>query len=62
MWMCLHGLCMKCSGLTPNSLSIDSRYRVQGSFEARDSQMKEYLWVVKQVMDKFCMTKVVQMA
>ena len=53
---------MKCSGLTPNSLSIDSRYRVQGSFEARDSQMKEYLWVVKQVMDKFCMTKVVQMA
>ena len=29
--------------------------QVQGSFEARDSQMKEYLRVVKQVMGNFCM-------
>ena len=36
--------------------------QVQGSFKARDSQMKKYLRVVKQVMDKFCTTKVVQVA
>ena len=36
--------------------------QVQGSFEAHDSRMKEYLRVVKQVMGKFCTTKVVQMA
>ena len=36
--------------------------QVQGSFEARDSQMKEYLRVVKQVMGKFCTAKVVQVA
>lgn len=44
---------------------LDSRLvvnQVQGSFEARDSQMKEYLRVVKQVMDKFCIAKVVQVA
>ena len=34
--------------------------QVQGSFEARDSQMKQYLQVVKQVMSKFCMAKVAQ--
>ena len=32
--------------------------QVQGSFEARDSRMKEYLRVVKQVMGKFCTTNV----
>ena len=32
--------------------------QVQGSFEARDSRMKQYLQVVKQVMSKFCMAKV----
>ena len=36
--------------------------QVQGSFEARDSWMKEYIQVVKQVMGKFCMAKVVQVA
>ena len=36
--------------------------QVQGSFKAHDSQMKKYLRVVKQVMDKFCTTKVVQVA
>ena len=36
--------------------------QVQGSFEARDFQMKEYLQVVKQVMGKFYTTKVTQMA
>ena len=36
--------------------------QVQGSFEARDSWMKEYLRVVKQVMGKFCTVKVVQVA
>ena len=36
--------------------------QVQGSFEARDSQMKEYLRVVKQVMGKSCTAKVVQVA
>ena len=36
--------------------------QVQGSFEARDSQMKEYLRVVKQVTGKFCIAKVVQVA
>ena len=33
--------------------------QVQDSFEACDSQMKEYLQVVKQVMGKFCTVKVV---
>ena len=32
--------------------------QVQGSFEARDSRMKEYLRVVKKVMGKFCTTNV----
>ena len=36
--------------------------QVQGSFEARDSWMKEYLRVVKQVMGKFYTMKVVQVA
>ena len=36
--------------------------QVQGSFKTRDSQMKEYLQVVKQVMGKFCMVKVTQVA
>ena len=31
--------------------------QVQGSFEAQDSQMKGYLQVVKQVMNKFCTAK-----
>ena len=34
--------------------------QVQGSFEARDSQMKEYLRVVKQIIGKFCMANVTQ--
>ena len=33
--------------------------QVQDSFEACDSQMKEYLQVVKQVMGKLCTVKVV---
>ena len=33
--------------------------QVQGSFEAHDSRIKEYLRVVKQVMDKFSIAKVV---
>ena len=40
---------------------LDSRLvvnQVQGSFEARDSRMKEYLRVVKQVMGKFCTANV----
>ena len=36
--------------------------QVQGSFEAWDFRMKEYLQVVKQVMGKFYTTKVTQMA
>ena len=36
--------------------------QVQGSFEARDFRMKEYLQVVKQVIGKFCMARVTQMA
>ena len=35
---------------------------MNNSFEARDSQMNEYLRVVKQVMGKFCLAKVVQVA
>ena len=35
---------------------------MQGSFEARDSRMKEYLQVVKRVMGKFFTAKVVQVA
>ena len=34
--------------------------QVQGSFKARDSWMQAYLQVVKQIMNKFCMTKVAQ--
>ena len=37
-------------------------HQVQGSFEARNSQMEEYLRVVKQVMRKLCTAKVVQVA
>ena len=33
--------------------------QVHGSFEVHDSQMKEYLRMGKQVMDKFCTAKVV---
>ena len=36
--------------------------QVQGSFEARDSRMKEYLQVVKQVIGKFSMAKVIQVS
>ena len=40
---------------------LDSRLvvnQVQGSFEVRDSRMKEYLKVVKLIMAKFSMTSV----
>ena len=36
--------------------------QVQGSFKARDSRMKEYLQVAKQVMGKFCTVKITQAA
>ena len=36
--------------------------QVQGSFEARDSRMKDYLRVVRQVMSQFLKAKVVQVA
>ena len=36
--------------------------QVQGSFEARDLQMKAYLELVKQVLNNFCMVKVIQVA
>ena len=36
--------------------------QVQGSFEARDSRMKEYLKVAKQIMAKFSTTSVTQVA
>ena len=36
--------------------------QVQGNFEARDSRMKEYLQVAKQLMSKFCTAKVTQVA
>ena len=36
--------------------------QMHGSFEARDSRMKEYLRVVKQIMGKFCTTNVTQVA
>ena len=42
---------------------LDSRLvvsQVQGSFEAWDSRMKEYLQVVKQIMSEFCTTKLAQ--
>ena len=44
---------------------LDSRLvvnQVQGSFEAQDSQMRAYLQVVKQIMNKFRMAKVDQVA
>ena len=36
--------------------------QVQGSFEARDSRVKEYLRVAKQIMAKFSTTNVTQVA
>ena len=36
--------------------------QVQGSLEARDSRMKEYLKVAKQIMEKFSMASVTQVA
>ena len=36
--------------------------QVQGSFEARDSRMKEYLQVVKRIMGKFSTAKVIQVS
>ena len=36
--------------------------QVQGSFKARDSRMKEYLKVTKQIMEKFSTTSVTQVA
>ena len=36
--------------------------QVQGNFEARDSQIKEYLRVAKQIMAKFSMTSVTQVS
>ena len=36
--------------------------QVQGNFEARDSRMKEYLKVAKQIMAKFSMTSVTQVS
>ena len=36
--------------------------QVQGNFEARDSRMKEYLKVAKQIMAKFNMTSVTQVS
>ena len=44
---------------------LDSRLvvnQVQGSFEAKDPQMMEYLRLVKQTMDHFLSVKVVQVA
>ena len=35
---------------------------MQGNFKARDSRMKEYLQVVKQVLSKFCTGKLAQVA
>ena len=35
---------------------------MQGSFEAKDSQMMEYLRLVKQTMNQFLKVKVVQVA
>ena len=34
----------------------------QGSFEVKDPQMMEYLWLVKQTMDRILIVKVVQVA
>ena len=34
--------------------------QVQDNFKAQDSQMKAYLQVVKQIMNKFCTAKVAQ--
>ena len=36
--------------------------QVQGSFETRDSQMKEYLQVIKQVLGEFSTAKVAQVS
>ena len=36
--------------------------QVQGSFEAKDPRMVEYLWLVKQTMDHFLNDKVVRIA
>ena len=54
-------------GISARAVEVHSDSRlvvsqVQGSFEARDSRMKEYLQVVKQVMSQFSKAKVVQVA
>jgi len=54
-------------GMGAREVEVNSDLRlvvsqVQGSFEAWDSRMKEYLQVVKQVMGKFRTTKLTQMA
>ena len=54
-------------GISAREVEVHSDSRlvvsqVQGSFEARDSRMKEYLRVVKQVMSQFSKAKVVQVA
>ena len=44
---------------------LDSRLvvsQVLGSFEARDSRMKEYLRMVRQVMNQFLKAKVIQVS
>ena len=33
---------------------------MQGSFETRDPQMIEYLWLVRQIINQFLKVKVVQ--
>ena len=50
-----------CMGARDVEIYSDSRlvvYQIQGSFEARDSQMKAYLQVVKQIISKFYTVKV----
>ncbi|XP_050243033.1 uncharacterized protein LOC126691831 [Quercus robur] len=52
-----------CLGARDVEIYSDSRlvvYQVQGSFEARHSQMKAYLQAVKQIISKFCTVKVAQ--
>ena len=36
--------------------------QVQGSFEAKDPQMMEYLWLLRQIMSQFLKANVVQVA
>ena len=52
------GICARDVEIYSNSQLVVSQ--VQGNFEARDSWMKAYLQVVKQIMNKFCTTKVAQ--